>query len=207
LGVGGASANSLPALCAERPPPLTPKSELRSSRPTAARREGSRERELAAGPRSNLFCEMTARQSPRSIDLNPRPDRICRCVPSRWMGSRTDRMDGLHFFMVRSAASKRLVNGAAPRRPPKDAPMRISALAIATILATAPARAQTYNPDYPVCLQVYGIGGGYIACGYTSLAQCAQSASGRAAQCIINPYFANAHGPAGPHHRRHRRSY
>jgi hypothetical protein len=81
-------------------------------------------------------------------------------------------MDGLHFFMVRSAASKRLVNGAAPRRPPKDAPMRISALAIATILATAPARAQTYNPDYPVCLQVYGIGGGYIACGYTSLAQC-----------------------------------
>jgi len=85
--------------------------------------------------------------------------------------------------------------------------MRISALAIlatATFLATASARAQTYNPDYPVCLQVYGIGGSYIACGYTSLEQCAQSASGRAAQCIINPYFTSGHVPAGPHYRRHR---
>jgi Protein of unknown function (DUF3551) len=85
--------------------------------------------------------------------------------------------------------------------------MRISALAIllaATFLATAPARAQTYNPDYPVCLQVYGIGGSYIACGYTSLEQCAQSASGRAAQCINNPYFAGAQLPAGPHSRQHR---
>jgi hypothetical protein len=85
--------------------------------------------------------------------------------------------------------------------------MRISALAIlatATVLATAPARAQTYNPDFPVCLQVYGITGSYIACGYTSLAQCAQSASGRAAQCIINPYFTGAQQPAGPHYRRHR---
>jgi hypothetical protein len=48
--------------------------------------------------------------------------------------------------------------------------MHISALAIlatATVLATAPARAQTYNPDYPVCMQVYSIAGSYIACGYT----------------------------------------
>jgi hypothetical protein len=35
------------------------------------------------------------------------------------------------------------------------------------------------------------IDGGYIDCGYTSLAQCAQSASGRAAQCITNPHFAS----------------
>jgi hypothetical protein len=85
--------------------------------------------------------------------------------------------------------------------------MRIPALAIlatATVLAAAPAQAQTYNPDYPVCLQVYGIVGNYIACGYTSLAQCAQSASGQAAQCIINPYFTGAQLPAGPHYRRHR---
>ncbi len=70
--------------------------------------------------------------------------------------------------------------------------MRIPALAIltiATVLAAAPARAQRYNPDYPVCLQTYGIGGDYIECGYPSLTQCAQSAWGRAAQCIINPYF------------------
>jgi hypothetical protein len=90
--------------------------------------------------------------------------------------------------------------------------MRVPALAILTIgmvLTAAPARAQTYNPDYPVCLQVYDVDGGYIACGYTSLAQCAQSASGLAAQCIINPYFdfSGAHVPAGPHYRRHRRVY
>jgi Protein of unknown function (DUF3551) len=88
--------------------------------------------------------------------------------------------------------------------------MRISAFAIlstAMVLASAPAQAQTYNPDYPVCLQVYSIAGSYIACGYTSLAQCAQSASGRAAQCIINPYFTGAQLPAGPNYRRHRRIY
>ena len=88
--------------------------------------------------------------------------------------------------------------------------MRIPALAIltiATILTAAPARAQTYNPDYPVCLQTYGIEGGYIECGYTSLAQCAQSASGRAAQCVINPYFASVQVPAGGHYRRHPRVY
>jgi hypothetical protein len=91
---------------------------------------------------------------------------------------------------------------------PREIPMRIPALAIltiSTILTAAPARAQTYGTDYPVCLQVYGRGGGYIACRYTSLAQCAQSASGRSAQCIINPYFAGAHVPADD--RRHRRVY
>ena len=89
----------------------------------------------------------------------------------------------------------------------KEALMRIPALAILTIVTVstaAPARAQTYNPDYPVCLQVYDIDGGHIACGYTSLAQCAQSASGLAAQCIINPYFAGAQQPGGARYRRHR---
>jgi hypothetical protein len=89
--------------------------------------------------------------------------------------------------------------------------MRIPALAIltiATILTAAPARAQTYGPDYPVCLQTYGIEGGYIECGYTSLAQCAQSASGCAAQCISNPYFASVQVPAAAgHYRRHPRLY
>jgi hypothetical protein len=88
--------------------------------------------------------------------------------------------------------------------------MRIPALAIltfATILTAAPARAQTYDPAYPVCLQVYGIGGGYIECGYTSLAQCNASASGRAAQCIINPYYAGAKASQGRRDRRHPRVY
>ncbi len=92
----------------------------------------------------------------------------------------------------------------------KGAWMRIPAMAIitiATVLTAAPTRAQTYNPDYPVCLHAFGEKAGYIECGYTSLAQCNQSASGRAAQCLINPYFANAQVPAGGHYRGHRRVY
>jgi hypothetical protein len=68
--------------------------------------------------------------------------------------------------------------------------MRIPALAILatlTVSTAVPARAQTYNPDFPVCLQVYGRFA-YIECAYNSLEQCRWSASGRAATCIINPY-------------------
>ena len=88
----------------------------------------------------------------------------------------------------------------------KEDPMRIAALAIVTIaavLAAVPARGQTYDPTYPVCLQTYGIAGGNIECSYASLAQCSATASGRAAQCISNPFFAGA--PMGP--RRHRGAY
>ena len=66
-----------------------------------------------------------------------------------------------------------------------------------TILGTmvAPARAQTYDPRYPVCLQVFtGRMDYYFECGYTSMAQCQMSASGRAASCVVNPYYA---GPKG----------
>jgi hypothetical protein len=87
--------------------------------------------------------------------------------------------------------------------------MRILAsaiLTIGTIAAAAPAAAQTYAPDYPVCLHVYGPIT-YYECGYTSLAQCSLSASGRPAQCVINPYFASAEEPVGPRHRRHRHVY
>jgi hypothetical protein len=77
--------------------------------------------------------------------------------------------------------------------------MRIPALVIltiATVLTAAPARAQTYDPAYPVCLHVYGRGATYYECRYTSLPQCNASASGRAGQCVINPYFASAQVPA-----------
>ena len=70
--------------------------------------------------------------------------------------------------------------------------MRILALAILTIAAASaapPARAQTYDPAYPVCLQVYqGFTDYYFECAYTSLPQCNASASGRSATCVINPY-------------------
>jgi hypothetical protein len=89
--------------------------------------------------------------------------------------------------------------------------MRILALAILTIAtasAAPSARAQTYDPDYPVCLQVYqNWRDFYFECAYTSLAQCNASASGRAAQCIINPYYAGATASPRRRDRRHRRVY
>lgn len=83
--------------------------------------------------------------------------------------------------------------------------MRKTALAILAFGAVAvsdPARAQTYDPSYPVCLKVYGPIT-YSECRYTSLEQCALSASGRAAQCIVNPYAANA--SMGPPTRAYKR--
>ena len=66
-----------------------------------------------------------------------------------------------------------------------------SIIVISTMLAASPAPAQTYDPRYPVCMEVYSIDGSSIGCGYTTMAQCAASASGRAAQCFANPYFAD----------------
>jgi hypothetical protein len=62
----------------------------------------------------------------------------------------------------------------------------LTASALTALMAT-PVRAQTYDPDYPVCMHVYGKVR-YYECRYTSLEQCAMSASGRPAQCVINPY-------------------
>jgi hypothetical protein len=87
--------------------------------------------------------------------------------------------------------------------------MRVLALAILTMAmasAAPSARAQTYDPAYPVCLQVYqGFNDYYFECAYTSLPQCNASASGRAAQCVVNPYYAAPKtAPPGRRHRRHR---
>ena len=69
----------------------------------------------------------------------------------------------------------------------------VSLIAVAVaMVAASPARAQTYDPAYPICMQVYGVAGNYISCRYTSMDQCRPLASGRAAQCIVNPYFASA---------------
>ena len=84
--------------------------------------------------------------------------------------------------------------------------MRILILAILAMAAAAsPARAQTYDPRYPVCLQIYqGYTDYYFECGYTSIPQCQMSASGRAAQCVVNPYYA---GPKRRDRRQQRRTY
>jgi Protein of unknown function (DUF3551) len=87
--------------------------------------------------------------------------------------------------------------------------MRIPALAIVTlaaVLTATPSLAQTYDPKYPVCLQIYQrMTDYYFECAYTSLAQCNMSASGRAAQCIVNPYYTGTKTPPGRRDRRHRR--
>jgi hypothetical protein len=87
--------------------------------------------------------------------------------------------------------------------------MRILALVILAFgmaWGTGHATAQTYDPAYPVCLQIYqGWNDYYFECAYTSLAQCNMSASGRAAQCIVNPYYAgHKTAPPGRRDRRHR---
>jgi len=82
----------------------------------------------------------------------------------------------------------------------------VAALAAGSLLAASPASAQTYSGG-PVCLHVYGPAT-YYECNYTSIAQCNGAASGRGAQCVVNPYYANAgmdYPPAGARH--YRRTY
>jgi hypothetical protein len=74
--------------------------------------------------------------------------------------------------------------------------MRIPALLIIAVVLigglfslSAPARAQTYDPNVPVCMQKSEWGGSRIDCSYTSMAQCAASAAGLAGTCVPNPYF------------------
>jgi hypothetical protein len=57
------------------------------------------------------------------------------------------------------------------------------------LACTTPVMAQTYYPNYPVCLQVY-VPGNYIDCRFTSIAQCNATASGLGATCYANLYFA-----------------
>ena len=79
--------------------------------------------------------------------------------------------------------------------------LALAALAIGAAAVSAPAQAQTYSTDYPVCLHVYGPIN-YYECRYTSLPQCNQSASGRAAQCVINPYVASVNDDRPARRRR-----
>ena len=71
--------------------------------------------------------------------------------------------------------------------------MRILFLAILTIAAISvmpSARAQTYNPRYPICMKVIQtFGGERYECAYDSMEQCAARAAGLSATCIVNPYY------------------
>ena len=88
--------------------------------------------------------------------------------------------------------------------------MRVLALltlTIGTLAVAMPARAQTFNPNYPVCLHIFDLGDVSYDCRFNSLAQCNATAAGRSAECEINPYFAADTYPQPPvaHHRRHHR--
>ncbi len=89
--------------------------------------------------------------------------------------------------------------------------MRVLALSILTIFAVltaAPADAQTYGGNGPICLERYQWGGSRsIYCDYSSMAQCQATASGLSAMCVTNPYYANAQVPREPAYRQRRRGY
>jgi uncharacterized protein DUF3551 len=69
----------------------------------------------------------------------------------------------------------------------------------ALMAASATASAQTYAPDHPVCIHVYGEElGDRIDCVFSSMAQCAAAASGLPATCLVNPYYAHVRQPQRP---------
>jgi hypothetical protein len=75
--------------------------------------------------------------------------------------------------------------------------MRTLALTILTMgmaLAAGHARAQRYDPAFPVCLYVVPWGGGsYYNCSYYTMDQCRASANGQ--MCSLNPYYAGTTAP------------
>lgn len=77
----------------------------------------------------------------------------------------------------------------------------LALVATSTLVTSAPVRAQTYDPSYPVCMQIYGQIG-YFDCRYTSLEQCKFLAVGRSASCVANPYFAQKKQPPPRRSRR-----
>lgn len=93
-----------------------------------------------------------------------------------------DRLDVSAFGAVMVPVCKRIT-------------MRVPVLGILTILvmsAAGPARAQTYDPAFPVCMHIALWGGDREDCSYRTLAECRGSASGRGGVCSPNPYYAGA---------------
>lgn len=64
----------------------------------------------------------------------------------------------------------------------------LAALLVIGAATSMAARAAKADVDYPVCLHVYGPVT-YDDCHYTTMEQCRPQASGRPAQCMINPFY------------------
>jgi hypothetical protein len=76
----------------------------------------------------------------------------------------------------------------------------------ALVSSGAPLHAQTFAPNFPVCLRLYGPIN-YVDCSYLTLPECNATASGRPAQCLLNPYFASAEYDRPFRNRHGRRQY
>jgi Protein of unknown function (DUF3551) len=187
----GVTARPRPAAQARAAGP-TGKSGSKIFQPTGSRQSGA---EFGPNPRSTGDAPWASRRVEEAVAHDPGKK------ASRFLRERVDVVIILNQERRRSIP---IPSRPSSHRSTKEAAMRTSIgmiLAIATIAATTPLRAQTYDPNYPVCLQTYGRTGNYISCRYASIAQCQLSASGRAAQCITNPYF------GGADRRRHRKYY
>ncbi|MCA1428851.1 DUF3551 domain-containing protein [Bradyrhizobium sp. NBAIM16] len=78
----------------------------------------------------------------------------------------------------------------------------LTILTLSIALTAGQARAQRYDPAYPVCLNVVSRGmTPYYRCSFTTMDQCRASANGQ--MCVLNPYYAGppARGNARRHHR------
>jgi hypothetical protein len=74
---------------------------------------------------------------------------------------------------------------------PQESPIRLPIMVISVLCAvSAPqfAHAQIFDPSYPVCLQPHALDN--LDCHFTSPPQCALTASGLGAECVIDPYYA-----------------
>ena len=85
--------------------------------------------------------------------------------------------------------------------------MRKLALMMTTmgiVLAAGHARAQRYDPAFPVCLYVVGYGiTPYYRCTYHTMDQCRAFADGQ--MCSLNPFYAGATAPVRRNNRRYYR--
>ena len=55
-----------------------------------------------------------------------------------------------------------------------------------------------YDPDYAVCMEVYGAEGSRIECSFTSMEQCKLGTTGTAGTCFNNPYYVPPAAEAAP---------
>ena len=80
--------------------------------------------------------------------------------------------------------------------------LALTVLTVSIALTAGHARAQRYDPAFPVCLYVVSYGASpYYRCSYATMDQCRASANGQ--MCVLNPYYKGA--TVKENHRRNSR--